>query len=400
MTTPDRRSLIATIAEEATLWRRELHRHPQTMYEETFAAALIARHLTAWGIPHETGIATTGIVATIDGATTQGPTLAFRADMDALDMPEQSGVPWASLTPGKMHGCGHDGHMATVLALGKYLHQTRRFHGRVRLVFQPAEEGGRGAVRMLEEGLLNRFPFDEIYGFHNWPYGPLGDFSICPGYMMAATDFFDIHLSGRGGHAALPNVCDDLILAASHLVTALQTLVSRETDPLDSAVLSITNFQSGSGACNVLPETAHLSGTVRTFAPATRERIARRMREMIAHTAAMFNLQHTFAVHQITDAVFNHDLGTQICRDTVTRLFGPDRLKLARPVTGGEDFGSFLEKTSGAFIFAGQGTPDDPTSPNSQGLHTPRYDFNDALIPLAVEYFAEIAETRLAAAVQ
>jgi len=397
MTMNARRALIGTIAEEAKQWRRELHKHPQTMYEETFACGFIAARLKEWGIAHETGIAKTGVVATIDGATTDGPVLAFRADMDALDMPEESGVPWASQTPGKMHGCGHDGHMATVLALGKYLQQTKNFHGKVRLVFQPAEEGGRGAVRMLEEGLLQRFPFDEIYGFHNWPYGPLGEFSICTGYMMAACDFFEIRLTGRGGHAALPNVCNDVILAGSQLVTAFQALVSRETDPLDAAVLSVTNFQAGSGACNVLPETLLLSGTVRTFGPAVRERMERRMREMIQHVAEMFGLKHSFAYNRITDAVFNYDDGVETCRASVTRLFGSESLKVQRPVTGGEDFGSFLEPRKGAFIFAGQGAGD-KDAPQRQGLHTPRYDFNDDLIPLVAEYFAEIAETRLAGA--
>ncbi len=392
----ERRALIGSIAAEAKVWRRELHRRPGTMYEETFAAEMISRLLNEWGVEHESEIAKTGVVATIEGATTDGPVLAFRADMDALDMPDESGVPWASETPGKMHGCGHDGHMATLLTLGKYLQQTKSFHGKVRLIFQPAEEGGRGAVRMLEEGLLQAFPFDEIYGFHNWPYGPLGEFSICQGYMMAACDFYEIRLTGRGGHAALPNVCDDVILAGSHLVSAFQTLVSRETDPLDAAVLSVTNFQAGSGACNVLPETAMLSGTVRTFKPATRERIERRMREMIEHTAAMFNLRSTFAYNRITDAVFNHDAGVATCAESVTKLFGAEKLKLQTPVTGGEDFGSFLEQRPGAFIFAGQGAGD-KDSPHRQGLHTPRYDFNDDLIPLVAEYFAEIAETKLAA---
>jgi hippurate hydrolase len=248
---------------------------------------------------------------------------------------------------------------------------------------------------MLEEGLLERYPFDEIYGFHNWPYGPLGEFSICGGYMMAACDFFEIHLSGRGGHAALPSVCDDVILAGSQLVTALQALISRETDPLDAAVLSVTNFQAGSGACNVLPETVMLSGTVRTFSPAIRERLERRMAEMIRHAAEMFGLQHSFAYNRITDAVFNHDEGVATCREAVTRLFGAESLRVQRPVTGGEDFGSFLEPRKGAFIFAGQGAGAKDT-PQRQGLHTPRYDFNDDLIPLVVEYFAEIAETRLA----
>jgi amidohydrolase len=390
----ERRSRIAEISEEAKAWRRELHRHPGTMYEESFACSFVSQRLKEWGIAHETGIATTGVVATIEGRTTDGPVVAFRADMDALDIPEETDVPWKSVTPGKMHGCGHDGHMATVLALGKYLQETKDFDGTVRLVFQPAEEGGRGAVRMLEEGLLERFPFDEIYGFHNWPYGELGEFSICTGYMMAACDFFEIRLTGRGGHAAIPQACDDVILAGAQMVSALQALVSRETDPLEAAVLSVTNFQAGDGACNVMPEGAMLRGTVRTFGPAVRDRIERRMAEVIRHTAEMFHVQQEFEYNRITDAVFNHDEGTRTCRESVTRLLGAESVKNVRPVMVGEDFGSFLEQRPGAFIFAGQGAGEKDAA-QRQGLHTPRYDFNDDLIALAVEYFAEIAETRL-----
>jgi amidohydrolase len=390
----DRRALIEEIAREATEWRRELHRHPQTMYEETFASEFVAGKLAEWGIEHEVGVAKTGVVATIHGrGASGGPVIAFRADMDALDMQEETGLPWQSIYPNKMHGCGHDGHTATVLALGKYLQETRRFAGTVRLVFQPAEEGGRGAARMLEDGLLERFPFDEIYGFHNMPYAPAGLFTICPGYMMAATDFFEITLSGRGGHAAMPHLCDDVIVGGSALVTALQGLISRERDPVAAAVLSITNFHSGSGASNVLPARAVLSGTVRTFAPSERERLRARMAQVIEHAAAMYRLESTFDYQVVTDSVFNHEESVGYCRERVTRLFGEAALKPQTPIMGGEDFGSFLEQRPGAFIFLGQAAGG-PDSPHSQGVHTSRYDFNDAVIPLAVEYFAQLAETR------
>jgi hippurate hydrolase len=394
MTTAERKAIIAQIADEATAWRRELHRHPQTMYEETFASGFVAGKLAEWGIAHEVGVAKTGVVATIHGRGVSGaPVIAFRADIDALDIPEETGLPWQSIYPGKMHACGHDGHTATVLALGKYLQQTRRFAGTVRLIFQPAEEGGRGAARMLEDGLLERFPFDEIYGFHNMPYAPAGLFTICPGYMMAATDFFEITLGGRGGHAAMPHICDDVIVAGSTLVTAMQALISREADPVESAVLSITNFISGTGAENVLPAKATLSGTVRTFKPAERERLRSRMAAMVEHTAAMFRLQSTFDYKVVTDSVFNHEESVGYCRESVTRLFGEAALKPQMPMMVGEDFGSFLEQRPGAFIFLGQAAGG-PDSPHSQGVHTSRYDFNDAVIPLAVEYFAELAETR------
>ena len=235
----DRKALIESIGAEAAAWRRTLHQNPQTMYEETFASAFVADKLKQWGIPHETGVGKTGVVATIDGQSPDsGHAIAFRADIDALDIQEETGLPWASQNKGKMHACGHDGHTATVLALGRYLQQTRNFKGRVRLIFQPAEEGGRGAERMVTDGLLERHPFDEIYGFHNFPYRPIGEFWIRSGFMMAATDFFSIQLHGRGGHAAIPQVCDDLILASTQVVSAFQGLISREINPLSSAVLS------------------------------------------------------------------------------------------------------------------------------------------------------------------
>ena len=219
----DRNQLIASIATEATTWRRELHRNPQTKYEETFASDFACKKLAEWGIPYERGIAGTGIVATIEGRHNHTKrTVAFRADMDALNLTEESGQPWSSETPGKMHGCGHDGHTATLLTLARYLQQTRNFDGIVRLIFQPAEEQGRGAFRMLEEGLLERFPFDEIYGYHNWPDLPRGIFAIRSGPMLAAVDLFEIQLRGKGGHAAFPQLTRDVIPTVAQLILALQ----------------------------------------------------------------------------------------------------------------------------------------------------------------------------------
>lgn len=393
--TTARRAHIAAISAEATEWRRALHQHPQTMYEETFARELIASKLTEWGIAHEVGIAQTGVVATIPGrATGSGRVVAFRADIDALDITEETGLPWASTIPGKMHACGHDGHTAILLALARYLNETRQFAGTVRLIFQPAEEGGRGAERMLAEGLLERLPYDEIYGLHNWPFAPTGHFAICTGRMMAATDFFEIHLTGRGGHAAMPHACDDLVLAGSHLVSAMQAIVAREVPALDPAVLSITNFQAGTNAANVLPTKAWLSGTVRTFSEEVRRHIETRMATMVAQTAQMFRLESSFSYNRITDTVLNEPQSTEYAREAVRRCFGDDRLHGMEPVLGGEDFGSFMKDRPGAFIVLGQAAAETDASV-SQGVHTPRYDFNDAIIPLGVEYFAELAESRL-----
>jgi len=389
-----RDQLIQSICAEATEWRRELHRNPQTMYEETFASDFIAKKLTEWNIPHERNIAITGIAATIQGRQNNSKrAVAFRADIDALDMPDLSGQPWASQTPGKMHGCGHDGHTATLLALARYLSQTRNFDGTVQLIFQPAEEGGRGALRMLSEGLLDRFPFDEVYGYHNFPGGPFGIFATRPGAMMAAADIFEITLRGAGGHGAMPNTTRDPIPAAAQLVLALQTLVSRETDPMLSAVLSVTNLNAGSGAFNVIPESAKLSGTVRTFDAKLRDHLEKRIGEMAASIAATFRLTSEYTYGRITEPVLNDPESTTHCRAAAAAIVGPDRVVDMPPIMGGEDFGGFLEVRPGAFMGIGQG--EDPASPHSQGLHTPQYDFNDAILPLAAGYFAELAERRL-----
>ena len=390
-----RAKLIEQISAEATEWRRELHRNPQTMYEETFASDFIAKKLTEWKIPHERGIAVTGIAATIEGRRNHsGRAVAFRADIDALDLVEQSGQPWASQNPGKMHGCGHDGHTATLLALAWYLNETRNFDGIVRLVFQPAEEGGRGAFRMLEDGLLERFPFDEIYGYHNWPFLPRGKFAIRSGPMLAAVDNFEIRLTGKGGHGGVPHMTRDVIPAAAQLVLALQTLVSRETDPMASAVLSITNVIAGSGADNVISGSARLTGTVRTFRKDVRDHIETRMKEMAEGIASTFGATSQVKYVRLLDATINHPEETVHCQMAAAAIVGEANVHDMEPVMGGEDFGGFLEVRPGAFMGIGQ-SEQDPKSPHSVTVHSPFYDFNDAIIPTATEYFAELAERRL-----
>jgi hippurate hydrolase len=392
----NRKQTLEALAAEATEWRRELHRHPQTSYEETFASDFVAKKLTEWGIPHVRGIAVTGIVATIEGKRNHsGRAIAFRADMDALDLTELSGQPWASETKGKMHGCGHDGHTATLLLLAKYLNETRNFDGLVRLLFQPAEEGGGGAYRMLAEGLLNKFPFDEVYGYHNWPWLPRGTFSIRSGAFLAAADCFEITLHGRGGHAAMPHGTLDPLPAAASLALGLQTLVSREADPLASAVVSITNLNAGTGAFNVIPDTATLTGTVRTFRKELRDHIETRMHTMVQATAAMHRLQSAeLKYSRIISPVINDAEATEFCREAARTVAGEANLREAEPTMGGEDFGGFTDVRQGAFILLGQGEAD-PNSPHSAGVHSPRYDFNDAILPTAAEYFAELAERRL-----
>jgi hippurate hydrolase len=393
MTTRDQ--LIRDITAEATEWRRELHQNPQTMYEEEFASAFICRKLTEWGIPFERGIAKTGVAATIEGQRNHsGRSIAFRADIDALDIEEQSGQPWSSRTPGKMHGCGHDGHTATLLALAHYLQQTRNFDGTVQLIFQPAEEGGRGAFRMLEEGLLERFPFDEIYGYHNWPLLPRGSCGISAGPMLAAVDEFEIRLTGIGGHAAMPHYTRDAVPAAAHLVVALQTLVSRETDPLAAAVITVANLNAGSGALNVITGRATLTGTVRTFLPKVRDHIERRMQEMVDGIAATHQLTAELKYRRMMDATINHPESTGYAREAAAAVMGADKVNEFQPIMGGEDFGGFLLERPGAFMAIGQAEPDS-ASPHNHMVHSPRYDFNDAILPIATTYFAELAERRL-----
>jgi amidohydrolase len=390
-----RRELIETIAREATEWRRELHRHPQTMYEETFASDFICRKLDEWEIPHERGIATTGVVASIEGRRNEsGHAVALRADIDALDILETSGQPWSSEMPGKMHGCGHDGHTATLLTVARYLQQTRNFDGVIRLIFQPAEEGGRGAFRMFQEGLLDRFPFDEIYGYHNWPWLPRGVFAIRSGPILAAADVFEVRLHGQGGHAAMPHLCRDVIPATAQMVLALQTLVSRETDPMDSAVLSVTNIEAGSGAVNVISGSARLSGTVRTFKPSIRDRIEARIRRVVEGIAGALGVRSEFTSSRIIDPVLNDPESTKQCQRAAAAIVGEGNVRDFDPMMGSEDFGGFLQVRPGAFMIIGQGEPGS-TSPCNFGLHSPNYDFNDAIIPLAAGYFAQLVEGRL-----
>ena len=393
MTTRDQ--LIQAISAKATEWRRELHQNPQTMYEEEFASAFICRKLTEWSIPHERGIAKTGVAATIEGRRNHsGRAIAFRADMDALDINETSGQPWASRIPGKMHGCGHDGHTATLLALAHYLQQTRNFDGTVQLIFQPAEEGGRGAFRMLEEGLLERFPFDEIYGYHNWPMLPRGTCATRSGPMLAAVDNFTISLAGKGGHAAMPHSTRDVIPAAAQLVLALQTLVSRETDPLGAAVITVANLNAGTGALNVIGSSAVLNGTVRTFNSQIRDHIQRRMHEVAEGIALSYQLNSSVEYIRLMDATINHPDSTLHAQAAAAAIVGESNVRDLDPIMGGEDFGGFLLERPGAFMAIGQAEPD-PTSPHSHGVHSPFYDFNDAIIPTAASFFAELAERRL-----
>jgi hippurate hydrolase len=388
---------IAGMKDEIAGYRRELHQNPQTAYEETFASDLVQRKLTEWGIPFKAGIAKTGIVATIEGQKSDsGKAIGLRADMDALNMTEASGQPWASKIPGKMHGCGHDGHTAMLLGAAKYLSETRNFNGKVYLIFQPAEEGGGGAIRMIEEGLFQKFPMQAIYGMHNWPGMPKGTIGLRPGPIMASSDSFEITITGKGGHAALPHFNIDPIVAASQIVTALQTIVSRQVDPVDQAVVSITNIHAGSGAFNVIPDKAVLSGTYRAFRPETRALLRRRIEEIASTIAAAYNTGFEIKGNDGYDPTVNTPAESDFAASIARQVVGADNVDAnVEPCMGAEDFGAMLQQTPGCYIWVGQAEKDSPQSPHNKGLHNVGYDFNDEIIPTGIEYWARLAEAAL-----
>lgn len=388
---------IADMKDEIAAYRRELHRHPQTSYEETFASDLVAQKLAEWGIAFERGIAVTGIVATIEGQTnSSGKAIALRADMDALDMTDESGQPWASTIPGKMHGCGHDGHTAMLLGAAKYLSETRNFDGKVHLVFQPAEEGGSGAIRMIEEGLFKKYPVQAAYGMHNWPGLPKGTIALRPGPIMASSDSFQITVTGKGGHAAMPHLNVDPIVAAAQIVTNLQSIVSRQIDPVDQAVVSITNFNAGSGAFNVIPEKAVLTGTFRAFRVETRALLKRRIEEIAATIAAAHGTTAALVMNDGYDPTINTPAESAFCAGIARGIVGDANVNAAvDPCMGAEDFGAMLQEVPGCYIWMGQGEPDKKDSPHNKGLHNTKYDFNDDIIPTGVEYWAKLVEAAL-----
>lgn len=389
---------IKALHEEITAYRRAMHKHPQTAYEETFASDLVQEKLSEWGIPFEAGIAITGVIATIEGQKTDsGKVIGLRADMDALDIQEEANKEWCSTIPGKMHGCGHDGHTAMLLGAAKYLKANNNFNGTVHLIFQPAEEGAGGAYRMLDEGLFERFPVDEIYGVHNWPRFAFGQFATKSGPLMAASDRFEIDIHGKGGHAASPHTSIDPIIVGTQIVNALQTLISRENNPVEPAVISVTNFKAGSGAFNVIPERAYLSGTLRTFGQNNRIGLKSRIGELAASIAASFGATATTIFDEGGYApTINTEEQTSFCCDVAASILGNSNVdRDTEPVMGAEDFGAYLLETPGCFVFLGQHIPGNADSPCNHMVHTPQYDFNDAIIPLGIEYWVSLVEKRL-----
>jgi amidohydrolase len=381
---------IAAFAPEVAAWRRDIHANPEIRYEEHRTAALVAGKLTSFGVDQVvTGIGRTGVVGVIRGKRAgEGKTIALRADMDALPIEELAkDLPHRSTVPGKMHACGHDGHTAMLLGAAKYLAETRNFAGDVVLVFQPAEEGGAGAQAMLDDGLLDRFGVAEFYGMHNRPGLPLGHFAIGAGPQMAAADRLHLVIEGKGAHGARPNQGIDPVLIGAHIVTALQSVVARNVDPLKSAVLSITTFHAGN-TDNVIPQRAEMTGTARSFDESVRDTIEARFKSISEGIAAGFGATATATYHRDYPVLANDPSATDFAA-SVARQVSDHVDTAAVPVMGGEDFAFFLQKRPGAFIFVGNG--------DSAGLHHPAYDFNDDAIAHGVSYWARLVESRLAA---
>ena len=351
---------IADLQPEIAEWRRDLHEHPELMYDTHRTAGVVADKLRAFGCDEVVeGIGRTGVVGIIKGRRdTRGHVVGLRADMDALPILEATGLPYASKTPGAMHACGHDGHTAMLLGAAKYLAETRNFDGAVAVVFQPAEEGGAGGKAMVDDGLIDRFRIREIYGMHNHPGLPVGKFAIRPGPFYAATDNFTIDVIGKGGHAARPQATVDTTLIASHIVLALQSIASRNADPLKSIVVSTTSFRTESDAYNVIPERAQLRGTVRTFDDALRELGEARLKALATQTAAAFGGQAVVTWEPGYPAMINHEHETELAAEAARRISGETTTE-ADALMGGEDFAYMLEACPGAYIQIGNGEMDE-----------------------------------------
>ena len=380
---------FAELLPEITEWRRDLHRHPEILFDTHRTAALVAEKLRAFGCDEVVeGIGRTGVVGVIKGKTDGGKVVGLRADMDALPIHEQTGAEHASTVPGAMHACGHDGHTAMLLGAARYLAETRNFDGTVVVIFQPAEEGGGGGREMCEDGMMDRWGIQEVYGMHNWPGKPVGSFAIRPGAFFAATDVFDIHLEGKGGHAAKPQEVVDTTLMGAQLVTALQSIVSRNADPTKNIVVSVTSFETSSKAFNVIPQRVHIKGTVRTMDADMRDLAEKRMGEIAAGIAATFGGTAEVAYQRNYPVMVNHETETEYARDAARAVSGG--CEDAPLVMGGEDFAFMLEERPGAYILVGNGD----TAP----VHHPEYDFTDEAIPAGCSWWAEIVERRMPAA--
>jgi len=382
---------VADLKDEIAGWRHHLHANPELLYDVHETAATVAEKLTAFGCDEVvSGIGRTGVVAVITGNRPGGTrrVIGLRADMDALPIEEATELPWKSATPGRMHACGHDGHTAMLLGAARYLAETRNFAGTAVMIFQPAEEGGAGGEAMVRDGLMERFGIEEVYGMHNAPGLPVGEFAIRSGPIMASTDNITVTIEGVGSHAAQPHLGVDPIVVGAHIVGGLQTIVSRNVDPIEAAVVSICTFQAGN-ADNVIPQTALLRGTARSLKPQVRALIARRIADVVEGTARLYGAKVDFQWRPGYPVLCNHERETAFAVAIATEVASGSRVDPAMaPIMGGEDFAYMLEARPGAFIFVGNG--------DSYGLHHPRYDFNDEAIAWGTSYWVRLIETRMA----
>jgi hippurate hydrolase len=382
----------ADLQGEITAWRRDLHEHPELQYDVHRTAGIVEDKLKAFGCDEVVpGIGKTGVVGVIRGRKSgSGKVIGLRADMDALPIHEQTGLPFASKTPGKMHACGHDGHTAMLLGAAKYLAETRNFDGTAIVIFQPAEEGGAGGKAMVDDGMMDRFGVQEVYGLHNMPGIPAGEFRLRPGPFLASADLLEIKVIGKGGHGgAAPHRAIDSVLVGSEIVAALQSIVARNIDPLKSAVISICSFHAGS-AHNVIPDTAELLGTVRTLDSDIRDFVERRISEVCKGIAQAYGAKVEVVYGRNYPVCANHPEQTKFAAEVATQIAGKDKVDAnVLPVMGGEDFAFMLEARPGAMIFLGNGP--------GEMCHHPRYQFNDEIIAHGVSYWARLVETAMPA---
>jgi len=392
-------NLIETIAADSqaiVALRRDIHAHPELCFEEVRTADVIARTLTDWGIEVHRGLGKTGVVGIIRQGSSQRA-LGLRADIDALPMTEHNTFAHASRYPGKMHACGHDGHTAMLLAAARHLAETRHFDGTVYLIFQPAEEGGGGAREMIRDGLFEQFPMEAVFGMHNWPGMKAGQFAASTGPVMASTSEFRITVHGKGSHAAMPHNGIDPVPVACQLVQAFQTIISRNKKPVDAAVISVTRINAGE-ALNVVPDSAVLQGTVRTFGMEVLDMIEQRMRELSEQLCAAFGARCEFVFERNYPATINHANETAFAREVISGIVGVDNVLDQEPTMGAEDFAYMLQDKPGCYVFIGNGDGTHRDAGHGMGpcmLHNPSYDFNDELIPLGATYWVRLTEAWL-----
>jgi amidohydrolase len=380
---------FAELHDDITVWRRDIHQNPEILFETHRTSALVAEKLRAFGCDEVVeGIGRTGVVGVIKGnSTASGKVIGLRADMDALPIHEQTGLEYASKTDNAMHACGHDGHTAMLLGAAQYLCETRNFDGTTVVIFQPAEEGGGGGKEMCDDGMMDRWKIQEVYGMHNWPGMPVGDFAIRSGPFFAATDQFEIIVEGKGGHAAKPHETVDSIVVAAHTVTALQSISSRNADPVDQLVVSITSIESSSKAFNVIAQRTHMKGTVRTMSKGMRALAEQRLTAIAKSVSETFGAEAEVKYYLGYPCMVNHPEQTEFAASVATKISGS--CADAPLVMGGEDFAYLLEERPGAYILVGNG--------DTASVHHPEYNFDDAAIPAGCSWWSGVVEERMPA---